>query len=67
MGGLVPRPTVHMRNRWNRFKIWLPNCILNCISCLDEDLEKCIDDFKSDISENFDLVSAYAIFYFNHS
>ena len=23
------------------------------------DLEKCIDDFKSDISENLDLVSAY--------
>ena len=31
------------------------------------DLEKCIDDFKSDINENLDLVSAYAIFYFNHS
>ena len=61
MGGLVPRPTLC------RFKIWLPNFVFHVRMKTAADLEKCIDDFKSDISENLDLVSAYAIFYFNHS
>ena len=53
---------MHLRNRWNRCKIWLPNCIFVFVRMKTAaDLEKRIDDFKSDISENLDLVSAYAI------